>query len=244
MSSAKTVFNWSGGKDSALALFKMKQNPQFSIEKLLTNVNAGLDRVAMHGVRRELMALQAESIGLPLATLELPENPTIDEYNDLTQQTFKSLLDEGFTDTVFGDIFLEDLKLYREEQLQPIGFNIHFPLWQANTRDLVLEFIGLGFKAVVVCAKSELLDKSFVGRTLDKDFISDLPENVDPCGENGEFHTFVYDGPIFKRPVPFSIGEMVFREYKAPKSIDTACPLSSETDSKRMGFWFCDLVPD
>merc|ERR1711879_862012 len=167
----------------------------------------------------------------------------IDEYNDLTQQTFKSLLDEGFTDTVFGDIFLEDLKLYREEQLQPIGFNTHFPLWQANTRDLVLEFIELGFKAVVVCAKSELLDKSFFGRTLDKGFIADLPENVDPCGENGEFHTFVYDGPIFKKPVPFYIGEMVFREYKAPKSIDTACPLSSETDSKRMGFWFCDLVP-
>jgi len=243
MNVSKAVFNWSGGKDSALALYEVLQNPKFQVQKLLTNVTSELNRVSAHGVRTELMWQQAAHIGIPLSFLELPEHSSIDEYNSITEKTFTAFKDEGISDTIFGDILLEDLRAYREGQLQPLGFNIHFPLWKRDTKELLLEFIELGFKAIVVCVKSEVLDKSFAGRILDKEFLSDLPANVDPCGENGEYHTFVYDGPIFEKPVLFTEGDLVFREYEAPKKDESKCPLSSETDPKKMGFWFLDLLP-
>ena len=132
---------------------------------------------------------------------------------------------------------MEDLRIFREEKLKPFGIRCHFPLWKRDTKTIINEFIKLGFKAIVICIKSDLLDKSFVGREIDEDFINDLPKNVDPCGENGEFHTFCYDGPIFKKPIKFNIGDKILREYKAPKQDDQL------TDNGTIGFWFCDLLP-
>ncbi len=145
-------------------------------------------------------------------------------------EKLKALKEEGFTGAVFGDIFLEDLKQYRETQLATIGFKAIFPLWKRNTAELMHEFIDLGFKTIVVCTKAEVLDENFVGRVIDKDFLKDIPAHVDPCGENGEFHTFVYDGPIFQKPVEFTIGEKVYREYVAPKDDKDQCFSSQPED--------------
>ncbi len=229
----KTYFNWSGGKDSALAIYHA-QRTGLAPDLLLTSVNASFDRISMHGVRRELLQQQARLIGLPLETIDVPEGLTMPLYNDIMGRTVSGLRDRGYTDTAFGDIFLEDLRAYREEQLRPYGITAHFPIWGRDTRELLTEFLDLGFKTILVCIKSELLDKSFAGRVIDRDFIKDLPVNVDPCGENGEFHTFVYDGPIFRSPVAFEVGEVVYREYDRPK--DDAKP------EGQMSFWFCDLV--
>ncbi len=242
--SKKALFNWSSGKDSALALYKILQNPDFKIECLLTSVNQKYQRISMHGVRVELLEAQAKSIGLPLKVMEIPEMPTMEAYESVMTETLTELKEQGITHSVFGDIFLEDLRKYRESQLEKIGFKGVFPLWKIPTSDLIQEFISLGFKTIVVCVNERYLDKSFVGRIIDADFIRDLPENVDVCGENGEFHTFTFDGPIFSTPVPFEIGEIVYRKYEKPKtqeSSDTACDTSS-SDAFDYGFWYCDLI--
>lgn len=233
----KTYFNWSSGKDASLALYYLKKDNILHVDKLLTSINAYHNRVSMHGLRRELLEQQAQSIGLPLLTIELPKEPTMEEYNSLMSKTVKSLKSEGYSNCGFGDINLEDLRIYREERLKLHDIKCHFPLWKKDTKTIVSEFIKLGFKAIVVCIKSELLDKSFVGREIDEDFINALPSNVDPCGENGEFHTFCYDGPIYRTPIKFYIGEKVFREYKNPKKENKS------QDSDTIGFWFCDLIP-
>jgi uncharacterized protein (TIGR00290 family) len=229
----KTYFNWSTGKDSALALYYLLQDKEYKITHLLTAVNKHHDRVSMHGLRRELMLQQIKEVGMSFSTIELPEQPDMVEYNGLMKDAVLGLKEQGFTHAAFGDIFLEDLKVYREEQLA--SFNVHavFPLWKRNTKELLAEFISLGFKAVLICVNSNKLDQSFVGRVIDDQFINDLPEDVDCCGENGEFHTFCFDGPIFKNPVPFLIGETVYREYDAPMDKD---------GSGKLGFWFCDLL--
>lgn len=238
MDKRKTYFNWSSGKDASLALYYLQQQDSIQVSKLLTSVNNHHDRVSMHGLRRELLERQAKSIGLPLTTIELPENPTMDEYNDLMVNTVQALISDGYTDCGFGDIHLEDLRAYREKQLEPFNISAHFPLWKRDTREIIKDFIQLGFKAVVICTKSELLDESFVGREIDEAFVNDLPSNVDPCGENGEFHTFCYDGPIFREPIQFEIGENVFREYNRPKGDD-----DHPKGADKIGFWFCDLIP-
>ena len=230
----KTYFNWSTGKDASLAYYHLLKDERFQIDKLVTSINAHHDRVSMHGLRRELLEKQAQVIGLPLTTIELPEEPTMEVYNLEMKRTLTKLKQEGYTHTGFGDIFLEDLRVYREKQLSQFGIQCSFPLWKRDTKEVIEEFIELGFKAVVICNKSELLDESFAGREIDRDFINDLPSNVDPCGENGEFHTFCYDGPIFKKPVEFEIGKKIYREYKNPKK---------EESNKSLGFWFCDLIP-
>ncbi len=234
---AKTYFNWSTGKDAALALYHLQKDGRFTVDKLLTTVNNFHNRVSMHGLRKDLLELQAKSIGIPLVTVKLPKEPSMEDYNHIMSATVEGLQEEGYTRCGFGDIFLEDLRTYREEQLKPYGIKAHFPLWKRNTKALVEEFIGLGFKAIVICTKATLLDESFVGRALDANFLRDLPSNVDPCGENGEFHTFCYDGPIFKEPIKFKLGEKVFRAYKTPKGAD------EQKKDSNMGFWFCDLVP-
>ncbi len=228
----KTYFNWSTGKDSALALYFLQQSNNFKIDLLLTSVNSHFDRVSMHGLRRSLLEAQAESIGIPLKTIELPEQPSMEDYEKIMTRQLSLLIKNGYNTTVFGDIFLEDLKIYRENQLKPLGIKAHFPLWKRNTKELLLEFIALGFKAIVVTVKSELLDQSFVGRILDEQFIEDLPYNVDPCGENGEFHTFCFDGPIFKNPVSFTKGETIYKEYKNP----------DKSENNKLGFWYLDLI--
>lgn len=187
----------------------------------------------MHGLRRSLLQQQAQSIGLPLRMVEMPQQATMDEYNRVMSQAMSKLTEEGYTHCAFGDIFLEDLRAYREKELQAFDIVPQFPLWKCNTRELIEEFLSLGFRAVVLCANAQLLDESFVGREIDERFLDDLPASVDPCGENGEFHTFCFDGPIFSHPIEFSQGEKVLRTYPSP----------SGKEGESVGFWFLDLLP-
>ena len=228
---SKAYFNWSTGKDSALALHYLKENSSLNVDHLVTTVNSHYNRVSMHGLRNALLLDQVAAMGLSLSTVELPEQPTMEAYNSLMKKEVHRLQKEGYTDCGFGDIFLEDLRAYREKQLT--GIKCHFPLWKKDTTALFKAFIDLGFKAIVNCINGELLDASFVGRELDASFLKDLPKGVDPCGEHGEFHTFCYDGPIFSAPVPFEIGEKIVRHYKKP---------NGEIDEKT-AYWFMDLKP-
>ena len=237
----KAYINWSGGKDSSLALYHTLNDKNYSVEKLLTNVSGEYQRISMHGVREELLEQQATAIGIPLQKLVLTDQPSMIEYEEHMMRTMKKLQQERFTHSVFGDIFLEDLKIYRESQLTKVGMTAVFPLWKRNTTELIHEFIDLGFKTIVVCVNEKYLDKSFCGRIIDEDFIRDLPENVDVCGENGEFHTFVFDGPIFNNPIAFAKGEIIYRKYAAPKQQSDNCFQPAVVED--YGFYFCDLLP-
>ncbi|MFO8146540.1 MAG: diphthine--ammonia ligase [Gillisia sp.] len=238
----KAYLNWSSGKDAAFALYKLQSHNDLKIEKLLTTLNSEADRVSMHGVRKELLLLQAKSIGLPVDIIELEGNVSMEVYNSKMSLAVSKLLKQGFTHSVFGDIFLEDLKEYREKQLAGVGLKALFPLWKKNSHQLINDFIASGFKAITVCVNSKVLDRSFCGRIIDHKFLADLPPGVDPCGENGEFHTFVFDGPIFKNPIEFEIGEIVQRSYKAHKGEDDNC-FSDDVKSWDTSFWYCDLIP-
>lgn len=237
----KAFMNWSGGKDSAVCLYKALQSKQFNIQCLLTNVNALHNRISMHGVRRSLLEAQAESIGIPLQTIELPQQPTMKEYEEMMTKKLQRLKLSGFSKAIFGDIFLEDLKNYREQKLKQLNIDCIFPLWKMNTTELIKEFIALGFKAIIVCVNEKDLDKNFCGRMIDNSFINDLPPNVDACGENGEFHSFVFDGPVFKQSIKFFKGEIVYKKYAAPNIANNNNQLKSNVDE--YGFYFCDLLP-
>lgn len=242
MNKIKAIFNWSGGKDSALALYHILKEGKFEIDALMTTVNSKYNRISMHGVRNELLYAQGKSIGIPIKEIRLPETPSMLEYNETMKTVLLELKKKEITHSIFGDLFLEDLRAYRENKLKEVGLTAHFPLWKRNTTEIIHEFIDLGFKTVVVCVKSDLLGEEFTGRIIDRDFLKDLPKNVDPCGENGEFHTFVFDGPIFKTPIAYTLGEKIFKEYDAPKNKEDNCFLST-IDEKPAGFHFCDLIP-
>ena len=227
----KTYLNWSSGKDASMALYQLQQENDFSVDLLLTSVNGHHNRVSMHGLRREVLERQVKALGIEMETIELPEEPTMDEYSQIMENKVQDLKNRSFEYSAFGDIFLEDLKKYREDQLDKLNMKSVFPLWKRNTKELLEEFLKNGFKAIVVTVNANLLDESFAGRIIDENFISDLPENVDPCGENGEFHTFCFDGPIFKQPVEFEVGEKVYREYNSPNG----------EKGEKIGFWYCDL---
>lgn len=227
-------FNWSGGKDSTLALYTILRDKQFDIRYLLTTLNEEADRISMHGVRSELLSAQAEALGIPAKKVHLPASSDMQAYESVMNKAIGELKSERISDCIFGDIFLEDLRTYREEKLREVSISVHFPLWKRDTTELVNEFIDLGFKTIVVCVDSSKLDESFVGRIIDRQFLADLPANVDPCGENGEFHTFVFDGPIFQHPVPFQTGEKVLKTYTAKKQ---------DEEVIEYGFWFQDLIP-
>jgi uncharacterized protein (TIGR00290 family) len=216
------LFCWSGGKDSAMALHALGAEPGVRITGLLTTVTEEYDRISMHGVRRALLERQAESLGLPLHTVLIPPQCVNATYEARMKEALEQYLARGVRRVAFGDIFLEDLRLYREQNLSKVGMEAVFPIWKRNTRELARELIRLGFRAIAVCIDPRVLDSSFAGRELDDSFFSDLPPGVDPCGENGEFHTFVFDGPIFRKPVQFRAGETVHRD----------------------GFYFCDLLPE
>ncbi|MBJ6367108.1 diphthine--ammonia ligase [Snuella sp. CAU 1569] len=237
MSKNKTYFNWSTGKDSALALYHLLQNPHYEVDELITTVNSHYNRVSMHGLRRELLVAQTNAMNIKSSFIELPEQPSMEVYEQKMGETVTRLKNEGFTHSAFGDIFLEDLRTYREKQLAQQGFKAVFPIWKRDTKELLHQFLDLGFKTIIVCANSKHFNEDFVGTVIDKDFIDNLPEGVDPCGENGEFHTFCFDGPIFKSPIPFSIGEKVYREYNNPKTDDSVCK------GDKYGVWYCDLIP-
>jgi len=234
-----SYMNWSGGKDSALCLYKALQSRQYDIRYLLTSVNAAHNRISMHGVKRELLEAQANALAIPLQTIELPEQPGMTEYEQNMLQKVNELKTQGCTHAIFGDIFLEDLKVYRENKLKEVGIKCAFPLWKIDTTELLKEFLALGFKTIIVCVNEKYLDKSFCGRIIDESFLTDLPGNVDPCGENGEFHTYCFDGPIYKEAIAFTKGEIVYRKYEAPKNIDDNC--HTDSTANEYGFYFCDL---
>ena len=218
----KVVFSWSGGKDSALALYKIQQSKQYEIVSLLTTLTDEYKRTSMHGIRENLLEKQTNSLNIPLHKIFLPKNGTNETYGKKMTESLQYFKDQGVTKIVFGDIFLEDVRKYREDNLKQIGMKGIFPLWGQKTENLSKEFFDLGFSSIICCIDSQKLEKKFVGRYFDKNFISDLPSNIDVMGENGEFHSFVYAGPNFQKHISFDIGNFVFRENR---------------------FWYCDLIP-
>lgn len=208
------LMNWSGGKDSALALYRILQQDRYAVQGLFTTVNGAFGRVSMHGVRHELIQAQADQLGLPLTQLVLPEEIPLVDYTRQMADRLAPLVRAGVTHSVFGDIFLADLRQWREEQLAAVGLTGVFPLWKADSRALLNEFWAAGFQTVVVAVNGQVLDRSYCGRVLDRQFVADLPPGVDPCGENGEFHTFVFEAPYFQSPIGFGRGETVERTYR------------------------------
>jgi uncharacterized protein (TIGR00290 family) len=238
----KAYINWSSGKDAAFALYKTQKEQKYKVEKLITTVNSELDRVSMHGLRKELLLQQAESLEIPLQIISLNGNVSMQNYDEIMKSEVSKLIVDGFTHSIFGDIFLEDLKEYREKQLANVGLKAIFPLWSENTRELMNDFISAGFKAITVCVNAKLLDKSFCGRIIDHQFLEDLPKNIDPCGENGEFHSFVFEGPIFKTPVNFEVGEIIEKQFSPSEDEKDDC-FSNKIKSWDTRFWYCDLIP-
>jgi len=215
----KVLLSWSGGKDSALALYEIGKDQRYETVSLLTTVTEDYHRISMHGVREVLLEKQANSIGLPLSKVIISKDGSNEEYEARIKEVLLKFQKLGVSGVVFGDIFLEDVRRYREENLAKVGMKGIFPLWGRS--NLYQTFIDLGFKAIVTCVNAKALDKRFAGRLFDKKFLAELPDSVDPNGENGEFHTFVFEGPIFQEKIPFKIGEIVDRD----------------------SFYFCDLQP-
>lgn len=227
----KAVMAWSGGKDSAFSLYKVLQQKEYDVSYLVTTVSATYNRVSMHGVRAELLEQQAEAIGIPLIKLLLPEPCSMEQYADIMKNHWATLEQEGIDYIIFGDIFLEDLKEFRDKNLAACGVTGVYPIWKKNSKKLIHDFLNAGFKTTLVCTNEKYLDKEWCGRVIDEKFVADLPDNVDPCGENGEFHTFVFDGPVFKQPVKFEHGETIHRNY------------STDTEKWDTGFFYLDLLP-
>ena len=213
--------SWSTGKDSTLALHVAREQLGVDVVALLTSMSADHDRVSMHGVRRELVRQQSERLELPLRVLELPTPCSNDEYEGRMSVLLDQARVEGVDRIVFGDLFLDDVRAYREESLAGTGIAPIFPLWQRDTRLLADEMLAVGIRARVTCVDPRQLDPAFAGRDFDRSFLDDLPAAVDPCGEHGEFHTFVFDGPGFREPIPVVGGDVVERD----------------------GFVFADLLP-
>lgn len=214
------LFCWSGGKDSALALYRLLHDPRYEVVALLTTFNEQYQRVSMHGVSVALSQQQADSIGLPLDKVFVGERSSNEEYTLKMAERMLAYKERGVTTVAFGDIFLEDLRRWREGNLAEIGMRAIFPLWKNDTRELVREFVGLGFASRICCVSEDHLDENALGRDVDLAFLESLPAGVDPCGENGEFHSFAYAGPIFSKPIAIATGERIYRD----------------------GFWFCDLL--
>lgn len=210
----KVLYSWSGGKDSAMALHELLKDNTYEVISLLTVATKDYGRISMHGVREELLDLQAAALGLHLEKIYITKNSDYKEYELRMKETLIRYKKMGVEAVVFGDIFLEDLKKYREERLEEVGLEAVFPIWKRDTWKLANEFINRGFKTIITCVDSNALDGRFSGRLFDKTFLSELPANVDPCGENGEFHSFVYDGPVFKNPIPYKLGETVLRDQR------------------------------
>ena len=207
------IVSWSGGKDSVLALHFLNKD-EFNVRTLITTISESYNRVSMHGVRKELLEKQAQSIGIPLLTISLPKDITNDEYEKIMKREMLYFKSQSVYKVVFGDIFLEDIRKYREANLSKIGMKAIFPLWKRDTKALAEKFIESGFKAIITSVDSKYLEGSYVGRQFDRDFLNSLPPNVDSCGENGEFHSFVFNGPDFSYPIHFQKGNIVFRENR------------------------------
>ena len=218
----KVLLAWSGGKDSALALYELRRAGDYEVTALLTTITRDYDRVCMHGVRRSLLEQQANALGLPLETVFISKNASNDEYESQMRELLTKHLAAGVRSVAFGDIFLKEVRAYRQQKLSIIDMRGLFPLWKRDTAELARAFINLGFKAVIASADSRCFQSGCAGKAFDEPFLAGLPPGVDPCGENGEFHSFVYDGPIFSRPILHTVGEVILREN---------------------GFCYCDLTP-
>ena len=218
----KILFCWSGGKDSAMALYQIQKNKKYQVASLLTTVTEDYERISMHGVRRTMLEKQALSLDIPLHEVFIPKSCSTEEYGARMKEALERFKQQGVEDVAFGDIFLEEVRQYREENLAKAGMKGIFPIWGRDSAELVGSFIASGFQAVVTCIDSKVLNKRFLGKKISQDFIAELPPSIDPSGENGEFHTFVYDGPIFKQRIGFKRGESVLRE----------------------SFYFLDLIPE
>ena len=203
---------WSSGKDSAWAFHLLSQRPDIRIAALLTTFNGAAQRVAMHAVRRWLVDAQAERLGVPLWPVDLPWPCSNEQYEEIMSKVYGQAVSEGIAAAAFGDLFLEDIRAYRERQLQGTGLELLFPLWQMPTAQLALDMIDAGIKAKITCVDPTKLDKTFAGRDFDRSLLASLPEHVDHCGENGEFHTFVYAGPMFRNRIQVTTGEIVERD--------------------------------
>jgi len=211
----RVLLSWSSGKDSAWALHILRQKPGYEIAGLLTTVNEEFDRVAMHGVRRELLERQAAAVNLPLSVIPLPWPCSNEEYETLMAKACDDAIASGIEAVAFGDLFLEDVRAYRERQLARTNLEPIFPLWGLPTRTLAEEMILSGMKAMLTCVDTRKLDADFAGRTFDKSLLAELPSKIDPCGENGEFHSFAYAGPMFTHEVSVVRGETVVRDLFA-----------------------------
>jgi uncharacterized protein (TIGR00290 family) len=220
MSATALALSWSGGKDSALALWRLR-GERLEPVALITTVTESYDRISMHGVRRELLARQAQALGLPLVEILIPPGCVNDVYETRMAQAFATSPLSDVEAVAFGDLFLDEVRAYREQRLAAAGMRGVFPLWGQDTSALAREFLDAGFEATLVCIDPRMLDRTFGGRRYDKQLLAELPPSVDPCGENGEFHTFVHAGPIFAAPIAYATGEVVERD----------------------GFVFCDLIP-
>ncbi len=205
--------SWSSGKDAAYALYKLQQAEEYHIHGLFCTLDKGQKRVSMHGIHESLLIVQAKSLNLPLEKLYLPKNLSMDDYGAKMKNELVKMKGQGVHAFAFGDILLEDIKIYREAQLAIVKMDAVFPLWKENTKVLARTMIDSGLKAIVIAINRKVLNDSFIGREFNEEFLNDLPENVDPCGENGEFHTFVYDGPNFQFPIAFERGDVVERSY-------------------------------
>jgi len=208
----KILVSWSSGKDSAWMLHVLKQDEAVEIGGLLTTMNEEFDRVAMHAVRRRLVEAQAEAAGVPLRTVPLPWPCTNDEYESRMRAAVSQAVSEGFTHVAFGDLFLEDVRKYREDRLAGTGLTPLFPIWGIPTDQLATQMVESGLRSVLTCINPKHLDRSFAGRQFDRSLLADLPAGVDRCGERGEFHSFAWDGPMFNHPVTVSVGEVVDRD--------------------------------
>ena len=229
---SKAVFNWSGGKDSALALHQVLQEDRYEIVALLTTVNRSTRRSSMHGIPTELLQRQADSIGIPLYVVDLTPKGNMEDYETAMRGAVEHFKAIGAGRFIFGDIFLHDVRAYRERQLAPFGIEVVEPLWGESSQEVMADFLASGLKTVVVTTMDDGLGRAAVGRVVDRDFVASLPAGTDPNGENGEYHTFCYDGPIFASPVPFRLGTPFSRSYDVRLDDGT---------SKSYAYWFADL---
>ncbi len=223
----KVICSWSGGKDSTLALYKALKEDKYDVLCLLTTINKDLKRIAMHGIRETLLDQQADSLGIPLEKVRVSDKSPNNEYESKMEEIYLKYKAQGVHKVIYGDIFLEDLRTYRQSHLKRIGMTGKYPLWKRDTKELIHEFLSLGFKTMTCCVETRWLDQDKVGQLIDQSFIDQLPSDVDPCGENGEFHSFCYDGPLFKKKISFTIGEKTYKEV---------------THGLTKGFWYCDLI--
>ena len=224
--------NWSSGKDAAMALEIVQKSTSMKVVELFTTISKAHQRVSMHGLRLELLRAQANALGLPLKLLQLEDQINLKNYGDAISKVLDSYKSNGISDSVFGDIFLEDLRAYREEQSARYGVKCHFPLWQKDTKTLIRSFVEKGYEAIVIAADADLFDANFVGSCIDKNWLDHLPRGVDPCGEHGEFHTFCFNGPLFSKKVGFHLGEKVKRSYPF---------VDKDKNRTEKSFWFMDL---